>query len=52
MRGIFHGEPFTVRATQAIVTLPLGVLQAGDVRFVPALAAKRTALRYARLRAR
>jgi monoamine oxidase len=33
-----------VRAARVIVTLPLGVLQAGDVRFVPALAAKRTAL--------
>jgi monoamine oxidase len=44
VRGLFHGQPFTARARQAIVTLPLGVLQANDVRFVPALAAKRTAL--------
>jgi len=44
VRGRFHGEPFTVRARQAIITLPLGVLQAGDVRFIPALTAKRTAL--------
>jgi monoamine oxidase len=44
VRGIFNGSPFTVRAQQAVVTLPLGVLQANDVRFVPALAAKRTAL--------
>jgi monoamine oxidase len=32
------------RAPRALVTLPLGVLQAGDVRFVPALDAKRDAL--------
>jgi monoamine oxidase len=44
INGVFQGEPFTVRAARVIVTLPLGVLQAGDVRFVPALAAKRTAL--------
>jgi monoamine oxidase len=44
LRGSFQEQPFTVHARQAIVTLPLGVLQANDVRFVPALAAKRTAL--------
>lgn len=44
LRGMFQGEPFTVRAAQVVVTLPLGVLQANDVRFVPALAAKHTAL--------
>lgn len=39
------GEPFSARANRAIVTLPLGVLQAQDsVQFVPALAAKREAL--------
>jgi len=32
------------RAPRAIVTLPLGVLQAGDVRFTPALDGKREAL--------
>lgn len=32
-----HGEPLVVRARAAIVTLPLGVLQAGSVRFEPAL---------------
>lgn len=44
VRGTFQGEPFTARAARVIVTLPLGVLQAGDVRFVPTLAAKRSAL--------
>jgi monoamine oxidase len=39
------GEPLTVRARAAIVTLPLGVLQAGSVRFAPDLpASKRSAL--------
>jgi monoamine oxidase len=43
------GEPFGARATRAIVTLPLGILQApadsaGAVRFTPALDAKRHAL--------
>ena len=41
--------PFTMKAARAIVTLPLGVLQAppeapGAVRFVPALDTKRAAL--------
>jgi monoamine oxidase len=45
----FLASPFSVKATCAIVTLPLGVLQAatgtsGAVRFVPALEAKRQAL--------
>jgi monoamine oxidase len=43
--GTFLGKPFSVTASQAVITLPLGVLQAYDVRFVPALAAKRPALR-------
>lgn len=43
--GTFLGESFAVRASQAILTLPLGVLQAGAVRFAPALSAKRPALR-------
>ena len=47
--GSSRGEPFAVRARRAIVTLPLGVLQAppgtpGSVRFRPALDAKRRAL--------
>ena len=44
VRGIFQGEPFTVRARQAVVTLPLGVLQSGAVRFSPSLIQKREAL--------
>jgi monoamine oxidase len=47
--AIFLDQPFSIRAACAIVTLPLGVLQApaeasGAVRFVPALDAKREAL--------
>lgn len=34
----------TVKATTVIVTLPLGVLQAGSVRFMPALDSKKPAL--------
>jgi monoamine oxidase len=45
VRGTFLGAPYTVRAKQAVITLPLGVLQANDVRFVPVLAAKREPLR-------
>ena len=47
--AIFLDQPFSVQAACAIVTLPLGVLQApaeasGAVRFVPALDAKQNAL--------
>jgi monoamine oxidase len=47
--AIFLDQPFSVQATCAIVTLPLGVLQApaeapGAVRFVPPLDDKRDAL--------
>jgi monoamine oxidase len=47
--AIFLDQPFSVRASCAIVTLPLGVLQApaeapGAVRFVPGLDTKREAL--------
>ena len=35
---------FTIKAKTAIVTLPLGVLQAGSVRFTPDLTAKQPAL--------
>ena len=50
MSGRQLGGPFAVLATQAILTLPLGVLQqpphaAGAVRFLPALDLKRAALR-------
>ena len=49
--GTFLGRPFEVRAKRAIVTLPVGVMQApanapGAVRFNPALAEKRDALRH------
>ena len=44
VRGSFLGEPFAVRARQTIVTLPLGVLQSGAVRFSPSLVRKREAL--------
>jgi monoamine oxidase len=47
--GEFLGRPYAVRATCAVITLPLGVLQAapgapGAVRFAPALESKRDAL--------
>jgi monoamine oxidase len=45
IRGSFLGRPFAARAAQALVTLPLGVLQSKAVRFVPALEEKRPALR-------
>jgi monoamine oxidase len=49
-RGVFHGRPFAVKAKRAIVALPLGVLQRsrppGGVRFTPALARKRDALKH------
>jgi len=44
-RGAFLGKPFAVRAKQALVTLPVGVLEAGSVRFRPALREKNDALR-------
>ncbi len=43
--GEFLGRRFSARARRAIVTLPLGVLQSGAVRFTPRLAVKRLALR-------
>ncbi|HEV7802801.1 MAG TPA: NAD(P)/FAD-dependent oxidoreductase [Burkholderiales bacterium] len=51
VRGTFHGRPFAASAKRAIVSLPLGVLQAssrapGTVRFTPALTAKRDALKH------
>ena len=42
--GTFQGQPFRARAKRAIVTLPLGVLQSGAVRFVPSLTQKHDAL--------
>lgn len=49
--GTFLGRAFEVRGKRAIVTLPVGVLQQpasaeGAVRFMPALASKRDALRH------
>jgi monoamine oxidase len=44
LRGSFLGKDFRIKAAKAIVTLPLGVLQAKDVRFVPSLIDKRAAL--------
>ena len=43
-QGTSFGQPFTVKARQAIITLPLGVLQSRAVRFTPSLEQKRTAL--------
>jgi len=43
--GTFLGKPFAAEASRAIVTLPLGVMQAGSVRFTPALREKRAALK-------
>lgn len=49
VEGTFLGQPFRAAAPKAIITLPLGVLQApaqasGSVRFSPALTAKQAAL--------
>jgi monoamine oxidase len=37
VQGTFRGAPWTASATRAIVTLSLGVLQSGAVRFTPEL---------------
>ncbi len=47
--AVFQDQPFRITASRAIITLPLGVLQAaaessGAVRFTPALDAKHKAL--------
>jgi monoamine oxidase len=44
VEGEFRGQAFRAAARRAIVTLPLGVLQSGAVRFTPALKEKRKAL--------
>ena len=44
VRGRFLGRAFEVRGRAVIITLPLGVLQSGFVRFKPALREKREAL--------
>ena len=41
---LVKGDSFAFRAKRAVVTLPLGVLQSGRVRFSPSLKAKRRAL--------
>ncbi|HUK04962.1 MAG TPA: NAD(P)/FAD-dependent oxidoreductase [Burkholderiales bacterium] len=43
VRGSFLGEAFRFQARQAVITLPLGVLQSNAVRFLPSLQ-KRDAL--------
>jgi monoamine oxidase len=35
--GMSRGEPWSTSAARAVVTLPLGVLQSGAVRFIPEL---------------
>jgi monoamine oxidase len=44
LEGTRRGRPFRAQAPRAIITLPLGVLQAGSVRFSPQLSAKQVAL--------
>ncbi|MDQ5848977.1 MAG: FAD-dependent oxidoreductase, partial [Pseudomonadota bacterium] len=44
LEGTRRGRPFRAQAPRAIVTLPLGVLQAGSVRFSPQLTGKQAAL--------
>ena len=46
IEGEFLGRRFLERARRMIVTLPLGVLQSGAVRFQPALRRKQAALRH------
>jgi monoamine oxidase len=44
VRGHLANAPFSLKARRAVVTLPLGVLQSGVVRFSPALKSKQHAL--------
>jgi monoamine oxidase len=44
VRGRFLGELFVVHAQRAVVTVPLGVLQYGQMKFSPSLKQKREAL--------
>lgn len=37
VEGAFRGKPWRARAPRAVVTLPLGVLQSGAIRFTPRL---------------
>ncbi|MBI2508672.1 MAG: FAD-dependent oxidoreductase, partial [Betaproteobacteria bacterium] len=45
VEGAASGRPFRAAAARALITLPLGVLQGGGVRFTPALKEKRRALK-------
>src|SRR5258706_6717427 len=45
VEGRFLDRPFRARARQAVITLPLGVLQSRSVRFVPHLEEKQKPLR-------
>ena len=45
VEGRFLDQPFRARARCAVITLPLGVLQSGSVRFVPHLKEKQKPLR-------
>jgi monoamine oxidase len=44
VRARSRGQKLVLRAPRALITLPLGVLQANAVRFAPALEQKKTAL--------
>jgi monoamine oxidase len=44
VRGASFGRAFTYQAGEAIVTLPLGLLQSNGVRFTPSLQPKKSAL--------
>ena len=44
IEGTCFGQPYVFKARQAIITLPLGVLQSGAIRFTPSLAQKASAL--------
>ncbi len=44
VRGSFFGEAFGFQARQAVITLPLGILQSDAVRFSPSPRQKRKAL--------
>jgi monoamine oxidase len=45
VRGASFGRSFTYQAGEAIITLPLGLLQSNAVRFAPSLQPKKSALR-------
>lgn len=45
IEGTFLGKPWGAEAKRAVITLPLGVLQSGLVRFFPSLRQKQAALK-------